>query len=309
MGQKANPISLRLSLNKSWDSKYQADKYNFSSILNQDLEIRHLIKSIFFSNAVILQKCVIKRIKSEIYIYVYYAQQKSYSDKLAIKYKRTSQKTKSNKGYRVSKYLLSHSNRYKDMVALKPANTLHIKALIKNNLILLLENTNIKLFFTNTFKQKGLNKKKVTFKQQRFIASKHKKRVKSSLWKLNKRLSVGKMKQFSQNLLSLFHTMVISRDINGFLDEIAKQLRLVIRKPQMFFNFFSNVFNIFGPKFNIKGIKLQFKGRFSNAKRTKIRIIKYGKIPLQSFTTPVLYGDRHVLTIYGVCSVRFWLYI
>jgi small subunit ribosomal protein S3 len=77
----------------------------------------------------------------------------------------------------------------------------------------------------------------------------------------------------------------------------------------MLFSFFNKLFNILGPKFNIKGIKLQFKGRFSNAKRTKVRLIKYGKIPLQSLNVPVLYGDRHVLTIYGVCSVRFWLYL
>ncbi|CAN5687523.1 30S ribosomal protein S3 [soil metagenome] len=43
MGQKVNPISMRLQLNKNWRSKWFADKRDYASFLTQDLNVRKLI--------------------------------------------------------------------------------------------------------------------------------------------------------------------------------------------------------------------------------------------------------------------------
>ena len=40
MGQKVNPISLRLGVNKDWQSKWFSDNKNFSKYLNNDIKIR-----------------------------------------------------------------------------------------------------------------------------------------------------------------------------------------------------------------------------------------------------------------------------
>lgn len=40
MGQKVNPISLRLGINKTWESKWYADKRNFAKILHSDIALR-----------------------------------------------------------------------------------------------------------------------------------------------------------------------------------------------------------------------------------------------------------------------------
>ena len=39
MGQKANAIGLRLGVNKSWDSRWFAEK-NYSKLLQEDLMLR-----------------------------------------------------------------------------------------------------------------------------------------------------------------------------------------------------------------------------------------------------------------------------
>ena len=44
MGQKVNPIILRIGINKSWDSKWFSSKKNYSKILLQDLDIRKIIQ-------------------------------------------------------------------------------------------------------------------------------------------------------------------------------------------------------------------------------------------------------------------------
>lgn len=43
MGQKINPISLRLGIIKTWDSIWYADRRNYAKILHQDLAIRKKI--------------------------------------------------------------------------------------------------------------------------------------------------------------------------------------------------------------------------------------------------------------------------
>jgi small subunit ribosomal protein S3 len=44
MGQKTNPIGLRVAVNKDWRSKWFADKKEFGKLLNEDREIRTLLK-------------------------------------------------------------------------------------------------------------------------------------------------------------------------------------------------------------------------------------------------------------------------
>ncbi len=43
MGQKVNPISFRLQVNKDWRSKWFVSKRNYAAYLAQDLEVRKLI--------------------------------------------------------------------------------------------------------------------------------------------------------------------------------------------------------------------------------------------------------------------------
>jgi small subunit ribosomal protein S3 len=45
MGQKVNPISMRLQVNKDWRSKWFMDKRNYAAYLAQDLKVRKLIQN------------------------------------------------------------------------------------------------------------------------------------------------------------------------------------------------------------------------------------------------------------------------
>jgi small subunit ribosomal protein S3 len=44
MGQKVNPISMRLQVNKDWRSRWFADKRDYAKFLGQDLAVRKLIQ-------------------------------------------------------------------------------------------------------------------------------------------------------------------------------------------------------------------------------------------------------------------------
>src|ERR1700759_2572132 len=44
MGQKVNPIGLRLGINRTWDSRWFARKDEYGKLLHQDIEIRRELK-------------------------------------------------------------------------------------------------------------------------------------------------------------------------------------------------------------------------------------------------------------------------
>ena len=43
MGQKSNPIGLRLQINRTWDSRRFADGHDYGRLLLDDLNIRQFI--------------------------------------------------------------------------------------------------------------------------------------------------------------------------------------------------------------------------------------------------------------------------
>ncbi|MDZ7785648.1 MAG: 30S ribosomal protein S3 [Candidatus Saccharibacteria bacterium] len=53
MGQKVNPISMRLQVNKDWRSKWFANKRDYAEYLTQDLKVRRYIKNKLGSRAAI----------------------------------------------------------------------------------------------------------------------------------------------------------------------------------------------------------------------------------------------------------------
>ena len=44
MGQKVNPIGLRLGINRTWDSRWYADGRNYAGMLHEDIQIREFLK-------------------------------------------------------------------------------------------------------------------------------------------------------------------------------------------------------------------------------------------------------------------------
>lgn len=46
MGQKVNPIGLRLGINKTWQSRWYADPREYADLLHEDLKIRKLVNAL-----------------------------------------------------------------------------------------------------------------------------------------------------------------------------------------------------------------------------------------------------------------------
>ena len=44
MGQKVNPVGLRLGINRTWDSRWFADGGDYGRLLHQDIKVRRELK-------------------------------------------------------------------------------------------------------------------------------------------------------------------------------------------------------------------------------------------------------------------------
>ena len=43
MGQKVNPIGMRLGVNRTWESRWYAEKGEYANLLHEDLKIRAMV--------------------------------------------------------------------------------------------------------------------------------------------------------------------------------------------------------------------------------------------------------------------------
>ncbi|MBW8881823.1 MAG: 30S ribosomal protein S3 [Asticcacaulis sp.] len=71
MGQKANPIGLRLGINRTWDSRWFAQRQEYAKLLHQDLKIRKELKEKL--NAAGVSRIIIERPHKKCRITIYAA--------------------------------------------------------------------------------------------------------------------------------------------------------------------------------------------------------------------------------------------
>ena len=71
MGQKVNPVGLRIGIIRDWDSRWYADKNDVADLLHEDLKIRALLED-FYKNAAV-SRIEIERSKGRVIITVHTA--------------------------------------------------------------------------------------------------------------------------------------------------------------------------------------------------------------------------------------------
>jgi len=71
MGQKVNPIGLRLGINRTWDSRWFAKKEEYGRLLHQDIKIRQELKKRLYQAGV--SKIIIERPHKKCRITIYAA--------------------------------------------------------------------------------------------------------------------------------------------------------------------------------------------------------------------------------------------
>ena len=71
MGQKVNPVGLRVGIIRDWDSRWYANKNDVADLLHEDIKIRELLEELYVNSAV--SRIEIERLKKRIVITVHTA--------------------------------------------------------------------------------------------------------------------------------------------------------------------------------------------------------------------------------------------
>ncbi|MFR1854504.1 MAG: 30S ribosomal protein S3, partial [Beduini sp.] len=71
MGQKVNPIGLRVGVNRNWDSRWYANDKDFAGLLHEDIKIREFLSKELKSASV--SRIEIERTKNRVNVYVHTA--------------------------------------------------------------------------------------------------------------------------------------------------------------------------------------------------------------------------------------------
>lgn len=66
MGQKVNPVGIRLKINRTWESVWYANKENYAKILHEDLKIRKIVGNRYRKSGVV--KVEIDRFPEKIHV-------------------------------------------------------------------------------------------------------------------------------------------------------------------------------------------------------------------------------------------------
>jgi small subunit ribosomal protein S3 len=71
MGQKVNPIGLRLGINRTWDSRWVAGKADFANLLHEDIKIRAMLMKLLKQAAI--SRIIIERPHKKCRVTIYSA--------------------------------------------------------------------------------------------------------------------------------------------------------------------------------------------------------------------------------------------
>ena len=283
MGQKTNSTIFSLSLkNAEWKSKYLEKNLEESSLLlYRDVEIRSYLNRIFKLHGLIIHNCKIEYGQTSTNFIITFFERRSETIKF---YDQVNQNKKNSDNLITvanSKELLNHL----------------VNNILVVDLNLFCKSTTINLK-TQNLNQKFetlVNKSKTNTYEYRTILRQFKRFLKTPLFKeLIKVLFVSVSERDSAKLLAeaISYYFEKQKKRHGFVLFLLKRTL-----EELIPSNFSQ----------ISGVKIVIAGRFNGVPRSNKKILKVGKVPLQSFNSSISYYEDTAYTTNGTFGIKVWI--
>jgi ribosomal protein S3 len=280
MGQKTNSTIFSLSLkNAEWKSKYLEKNLEESSLLlYKDVEIRSYLNRIFKLHGLIIHNCKIEYGQTSTNFIITFFERRSETIKF---YDQVNQNKKNSDNLITvanSKELLNHL----------------VNNILVVDLNLFCKSTTINLK-TQNLNQKFetlVNKSKTNTYEYRTILRQFKRFLKTPLFKeLIKVLFVSVSEKDSAKLLAeaISYYFEKQKKRHGFVLFLLKRTL-----EELIPSNFSQV----------SGVKIVIAGRFNGVPRSNKKILKVGKVPLQSFNSLISYYEDTAYTTNGTFGIK-----
>ncbi len=314
MGQKVNPNTYRLGINKNWKTEFFEKKYKELPVyIHKDLSIKSFIERFLETQNLLLHNYKLNYSDFNLNIFISYYVTSSFStDKklnLKVKKNKRSQKKKKNlkhdfsnkiKNYLIKNYkFLVFNSSFKTLESIisqknfmSNPNTYSLNKMTKILNLFLGNKFNITTTFKCINKIENLNIKKIQIIKKKLLLLSRFKNLSSFKETINIIFVITNYKN-SSSLLSRF---------------LALQLKK-IKRQKFFLNFLKKTLYLFiSSNFSrIKGIKLIIKGRLNGVPKAKHKILKIGDISIQTIDSNVDYSESTFHTVNGSYGIKVWI--
>lgn len=314
MGQKVNPNTYRLGINKNWKTEFFEKKYKELPVyIHKDLSIKSFIEKFLETQNLLLHNYKLNYSDFNLNIFISYYVTSSFStDKklnLKVKKNKRSQKKKKNlkhdfsnkiKNYLIKNYkFLVFNSSFKTLESIisqknfmSNPNTYSLNKMTKILNLFLGNKFNITTTFKCINKIENLNIKKIQIIKKKLLLLSRFKNLSSFKETINIIFVITNYKN-SSSLLSRF---------------LALQLKK-IKRQKFFLNFLKKTLYLFiSSNFSrIKGIKLIIKGRLNGVPKAKHKILKIGDISIQTIDSNVDYSESTFHTVNGSYGIKVWI--
>lgn len=344
MGQKSNPIILRLGNKKKWNSKYLGEKHNETSLLTlKDFEIRRFAQKFLKDHGLNLQECLINYYASSIHLIlsyyltsqsIYFIDKINKNQKIKLNLQKKNKKkvrkkifilkNKTNKSFiyenRQKLNLLKNNKKIKQLnlniIAKKQATRIKNLKLYKRYLeaktFKNFKNIKLNRFLTKfceILKKSIPNKNiRITFKQ----INNHNKTFKLDKLKhlQNKLTHLRKYKNnnFFKEGINIIYMALTKKKCADLLNQyITFQLKK-FKRHNFFLKFVVTALKMFvKTKFSlIKGIKIKVTGRINGIPRAKSKNYLIGNVPIFSLKSNIDYAEGTAFTSNGTLGIKIW---
>lgn len=338
MGQKVQPIGLRVGLYRKWKSNWFLDKANYTNFLHLNFEINKYFAGIlrnypiktFFSHCIIA-KYSLERIY--IFVFFYRLRQKKNQNKKGQNFQSANNVNLLNQ---VTNNFNKKQNNLK-FIQLLQIFTQSKLLTTSNSLTIPTESKNLTKITQIPLDESNFDLKRGTYKSIAMINGSL-----TNFLNLPVNLTFINLLSFVKYYLNTINKprliSGIERQMVNFFKYDVKLVRdavniffisLILKQPQTLANFISYQLRrtpknrrhnklirfyqqlavlAMAQQNELIGLQIQFSGRINGRKRKRSMTIKLGKLPLQSYDKNIEYGQANSITIYGTIGVKVWLY-
>jgi len=310
MGQKSNPISLRSSLkNTQWFSKYiEKTNKDSSLIIYQDLVIREYINRFFSVHGLILINCFINRYQNNLELILSY-----FTTSNSIKYI-TSKKKNIPKEKRKKNIKIIKKRNYIKIIKIKKIRSKYV--LKKKKILNLINKKRDLVFFSklmsslNLFIGYKLNIKFIIQNVNKSLSFRLKNKEAFFYRKLINKLRFYSRSNFFSESINILLIFIKNLNMGKLVSEFIMINLSNLKKHNFFLTCIRrSLIILINSKYSlVKGLKLRINGRFNGAARSKTRMFKINKIPLQTLNKKIDFNQSISFTNNGTFGIKLWVF-
>ena len=270
MGQKVNPVGLRLGVNRTWDSRWFADGADYGRLLHEDLKVRAELKKRLYQAGV--SRIIIERPHKKCRITIYAARP----------------------GVIIGKKGADIEKLRKDVAAIT-GGEVHL------NLV------EIRKFIMKTLPQAAISKVVIERPAKLCRINVYAARPGviigkkgADIDKLKKQLSAFTSSEISLNIVEIRKPEVDAKLVaQGIADQLERRVafrRAMKRAVQS------------AMRLGAEGIRINCAGRLGGAEIARTEWYREGRVPLHTLRANVDYAEAEAHTAYGVCGIKVWIF-